>query len=760
MSDADGFDFDNLDLGMPRNPARRAERLLGTGTERVRKLLTRTWYPFLGRFPQPTRIQQEAIPRILGGEAVLIASATATGKTEAYTAPLVERLLREKWSGGASLLIVSPTRALVNDLFRRLEPPMRQLGVPLGRKTGDYSEIALTSAERDAGEKAAVLVTTPESLDSMLARRPETLKCVRAIVLDELHVLDGTARGDQLAVLVTRLERLVMGVAAQAATRGGAVPLPLQRVAATATAARTEDVARRYLGPRAVVVSTDERREIEAELVASTDPASVVAYFRGLVDADGTVISTRGNRQLGRKVLVFTNSRAEAENMAVACLGQAPFGRDVFVHHASLARQERERVEKRFLGASTALCFATTTLELGIDIGDIDRVGLLGPPPDVPALLQRVGRGNRRSFDTTRVACFYETPAQRARFEHLLDCARRGEIHAGPTVFRPSVLVQQAWSLIYQNRARWIDATVLHERLPSWVSGLYSVAEISELLAHMAHEKYLQPLPNGRYAPADRLEYIYKRGTMHGNIGGRDELDLAVVDAATERVVGYVSAPVQGDMPRHGKRRQAARDLALSNLPSELIIGGRKRQVQKVSDKQIRVTSEGPAGKAQFTGTGSPVIPLALAQSFATFLGIKERQVKVVLRDEVIYLAHFLGSAYGRLLLECLKTSMRGLTAAGNGFVCALARTTPPDLHFSESQVLSAIGKHRRAMSSALSDGPLSGRLPDGWWAQWLQQALDVPAFLALVDTLRLDEEVSDEVADIIVSLSPRHQHG
>lgn len=753
-------DFPDFDFGAPRNPARRAEHQLGSGADRVRALLTRTWYPFLGRFPQPTRIQQEAIPQILGGQPVLLASATATGKTEAYTAPLVERLLREKWSGGASLLIVSPTRALVNDLYRRLEPPLRQLGVPLGRKTGDYVELTLTAAERDADERAAVLVTTPESLDSLLSRRPESLKHVRAIVLDELHVLDGTARGDQLAILVSRLERLVMGVTAQAAARGGAVPLPLQRVAATATAARTDDVARRYLGPRAVVVSTDERREIEADLVASADPESIVAFFRGTVAADGTVISKRGNLRGGRKILVFTNSRAEAENLAVACSGQPPFGRDVFVHHASLARQERERVEKRFLHASSALCFATSTLELGIDIGDIDRVGLVGPPPDVPALLQRVGRGNRRSWDVTRVACFYETPAQRARFEHLLECARKGEIHPGPSVFRPSVLVQQAWSLLYQNRARWVDAPSLHARLPAWVAEKYTVDEISELLAHLANEEFLGAMPNGRYGAADRLERLYTRGMMHSNISSRDELDLAVVDAATERVVGYVSAPLQQDMPRYGRRRQAARDLALSNIPNELVIGGRKRQVQKVSDKQIRVSSEGPAGSAQFVGSGSPSVPLGLAQSFAAFLGIPERQVKMVMRDDVLYLGHFLGSAYGRLLLECFKTSMRGLTAAGNGYVCALARTVPPDLHFSETNVLSAIGRHRRALSSALSDGPLSSRLPDGWWALWLQEALDVPGFLTLTDTLRLDDQVSPELADILVSLSPRHQRG
>jgi hypothetical protein len=247
---------------------------------------------------------------------------------------------------------------------------------------------------------------------------------------------------------------------------------------------------------------------------------------------------------------------------------------------------------------------------------------------------------------------------------------------------------------------------------------------------------------------------------MHSNIASRDNPDLEVVDAATERVLGYVSAPVQRDMPRGGRRRQAVRDLALSNIPSEIVLGGRKRQVEKVSDRQIRVSSSGPAGSAQFLGSGSPSIPLELAQSFAAFLGIAERRVKIVRRDSVLYIAHFLGSAYGRLFLECLKTSARGLTAAGNGFVSALATERLPDLDFRETQVLSAIGKHRRALSAALGDGPHANRLPTEWWSGWLGEALDVPRFLALVDTLVPDEDVDEALAEVIVSLSPRHQHG
>ena len=694
----------------------------------LRSYLARTWYPFLGRFPKPTSIQRDAIPRLLRGESLLLASATATGKTEAYTAPLVERLLVEKWRNGPSLLIVSPTRALVNDLYRRLEVPLRTLGVSLARKTGDHSAALVPDGEAPP----AVLITTPESLDSMLSRRPEILRHVRAIVLDELHVPDGTARGDQLAILVTRLERLVMGTVARAAVRGASVPLPLQRVGATATAADTAGVARRYLGDRAGVVRTDELRAIEADFIDGASPSDVLAFYR--------------EHRHARKVLVFANSRSDAENFAAACAGRPPFGSEVFVHHASLARNERERVEKRFLGASGAICFATTTLELGIDIGDIDEVGLLGPPVDVQSLLQRVGRGNRRQFDRTKVACFCDSPGHRARFEHMLNCARRGEIHAPKALFRPSVLVQQALSLLYQNRQRWVDAESLHERLPSWVAEGWSVADLDDLLHHLANNNWLYALSGRRFGPGERAERMFERGTMHSNIASSDGHDLEIVDAVTERVLGHFPVPPSSDAPRGALRK--------ADVPSEIVLGGKRRQVQRVTGKQVRVTSGEPAAGAQFLGGSTPTVSFEHARSLARFLGVGESRVLVVRTPQTLYLGHFLGTAYGRLLLECLRTSVRGLSGAGNAFVVGLSTEQVPDLYFTEGQVLAAISKHRRALSMALGDGPMASYLPEGWWTSWLQQALDVPAFLSLTDTFRV-EDAPPALMQTICGLAP-----
>ena len=157
----------------------------------VARQLTRSWDAFFARFGRLTNVQRAAIPDILGGRSVLVSAPTAAGKTEAACAPLMERMLR--LPGDWRVIYVSPTRALVNDLFERLRNPLERLNVRLARRTGEY---------RSGAEEAQVLLTTPESLDSMLCRgRIEgghLLAASAAVVLDEIHLLASSARGEQV----------------------------------------------------------------------------------------------------------------------------------------------------------------------------------------------------------------------------------------------------------------------------------------------------------------------------------------------------------------------------------------------------------------------------------------------------------------------------------------------------------------------------------------------------------------------------------
>src|SRR5690606_11301324 len=221
-----------------------------------RDALHHSWYAFFGRFGNLRQVQIDAIPPIVAGKNVLVGAATASGKTEAVVAPLVERILAARHKEPEiRLLIISPTRALCNDLFRRLEGPIQTCRLQIDLKTGDSPTLNLK-------EPAQVLITTPESLDSMLSRRPQILQNVSAMMIDELHMMDNIARGDQLRCLLERLQRVVK--------------TPLQICAASATLSDAERIARRFLGPEAICISpppdTRSQRHIEATVVPAATP--------------------------------------------------------------------------------------------------------------------------------------------------------------------------------------------------------------------------------------------------------------------------------------------------------------------------------------------------------------------------------------------------------------------------------------------------------------------------------------------------------
>ncbi|MBM4387078.1 MAG: DEAD/DEAH box helicase, partial [Deltaproteobacteria bacterium] len=199
---------------------------------KIRSLLGRTYAPFFSRFGGFTDIQREAIPPIIEGKNLFLISPAATGKTEAAAAPVIERLL----AGGApepvAILYAAPTRALVNDLEKRLLEPVERTGLSFAVRTGERREIK-------ALKPPHFLVTTPESLDSILCRTPRILKKIKAVILDELHLIDGTYRGDQMRILLNRL-------------RSFAGRVDFQTVAMSATAPDPQKMGERYMADFAV----------------------------------------------------------------------------------------------------------------------------------------------------------------------------------------------------------------------------------------------------------------------------------------------------------------------------------------------------------------------------------------------------------------------------------------------------------------------------------------------------------------------------
>ena len=673
---------------------------MNLGAQPLKALLPHAWYPFLGRFRAPTPIQIAAIPVILQGENVLLMAPTAGGKTESFAAPMAERIQRDG-SPTLSAWIISPTRALVNDLFRRLKPPLEKMGLRVGRRTGDHREIS-------GRRPPHMVVTTPESLDSILTRTPKLLKGVRFMVLDEVHMLDKTPRGDQLACLVSRVAH---------------ISSPLQLMASSATIEDPEGLASRYLGPACEIVRASGNRPIAADFVHG-GAGDLLKALKGACTGPFKI----------RKVLAFVKRRADAEILYGVFKNQPPFGDAVFLHHGSLSRHQRETVEKRMLTGSSGLCFATSTLEVGIDIGDIDLIVLMNPPGDVSSLLQRMGRGNRRTA-ATRVLCRCRNPGDLFIYQHLLECAKEGRLPAGSHGFIPSVLAQQCLSLLMQSPSRWISPKVLASRMPPWLAKTPWNTRLSELMDHLAEKGWLLVQGN-RYSMGDRLEEAFEKGQIHSNIGD-DAREVQVVDQDTRKILGT--------LPRSATEA------------GHLLLSGRHLEISSTAgpDRLLVRDSQVKSGLS-IHKTRGPVMETALARDFARFLGIPPGTIPLLpLKDGMWGLFHFTGSLWG-VLLSLLMARTKGVdVSAVNGYFMRLSQ--PVD-HLPQSiprsEVRGVILRHRRKLRYRIQEGGWASRIPASWRDTHLLASVDIDGFMNTLQGMSVDEDIPPEQKDMLVELA------
>jgi ATP-dependent helicase Lhr and Lhr-like helicase len=315
---------------------------------------------------RPTQIA--AIKPAQSGDNILLLAPTAGGKTEAAVFPLLSRMAAEGWRG-LSALYVCPLRALLNNI----EPRLQQYASFVGRRAalwhGDVGDAARRHIVNDPPD---LLLTTPESLEAiMISPRVNVttlLGDVRAVVVDELHAFAGDDRGWHLLFLLGRIEHLGRR--------------QLQRIGLTATVGNPEEMLvwlARGRGGRVVGASQP-----------STD-GEVTADYVGSLRNSITVLARvfRGERRL-----VFAESRSRVERITEGCRAA---GIRTFASHASLSADERRAAEAAFAAEPDCAIVATSTLELGIDVGDLDRVVQIGAPANVTSFLQRMGRTGRRA---------------------------------------------------------------------------------------------------------------------------------------------------------------------------------------------------------------------------------------------------------------------------------------------------------------------------------------------------------------------------
>jgi len=417
---------------------------------------------FRGAFAAPTAAQAAAWPSIRAGQHTLVAAPTGSGKTLTAFLAAIDALVREGVAHGGVLadatavVYVSPLKALSNDIHVNLEAPLEgiraeleKLGLPdaairTAVRTGDTPQV-----ERNLLRKLPphILVTTPESLYVLLgsASGRDMLKGVRTVIVDEIHAIAGSKRGAHLALSLERLESLCR----RRLLRIGlsATQKPIEMVADflvgagdNAELAGFTPLAVRKGGNKATIIDVGHTRPRDLAIEVPPVPLEAVMSNDGwelVYDRLAQLV------QAHRTTLVFVNTRRMAER-AARHLSERLGKEHVAAHHGSLAKELRLDAEQRLKRGELKVLVATASLELGIDIGEVDLVCQLGSPRSIAAFLQRAGRSGHSIDGTPKARLFPATRDDLIECTALLDCVRRGELDALVMPPQPlDVLAQQ-----------------------------------------------------------------------------------------------------------------------------------------------------------------------------------------------------------------------------------------------------------------------------------------------------------------------------
>jgi ATP-dependent helicase Lhr and Lhr-like helicase len=390
---------------------------------------------FTRTFDAPTPAQAQAWPAIRSGRHVLVAAPTGSGKTFAAFLAAIDELVKEGVSGElpdeTRVVYVSPLKALSNDIHRNLEAPIQGIRAELAAlnlpdvaistvvRTGDTPQTERARMRRTAPH---IVVTTPESLYILLTSKSgrEMLSTCRSVIVDEIHAIAGNKRGAHLALSLERLQAL--------AHRS------LVRIGLSATQKPIEEVARFLIGAGSATgaVSLDSCTVIDAghtrrrDLALELPAAPLEAVMSGEV---WTQVYDRLAELIRehRTTIIFVNTRRLAERVARHIserVGEA----HVAAHHGSLAKDRRFDAEQRLKRGELKALVATASLELGIDIGDVDLVCQIGSTRSINAFLQRVGRAGHSVGGTSKGRLFPLSRDELVECAALLDCVRRGEL--------------------------------------------------------------------------------------------------------------------------------------------------------------------------------------------------------------------------------------------------------------------------------------------------------------------------------------------
>lgn len=430
-------------------------------------------------WPDLRPLQRAAVDPVMDGEDAVLLAPTAGGKTEAACLPVLSAMSAQGWTG-TSVLYLCPLKALLNNLAPRIDGYAQWLGRRAALWHGDTKE---SQRRRIRTERPDILLTTPESLEAVLigvkSDHAHLLGGVRAVIVDEVHAFAGDDRGWHLLAVLERFHR-VTGHPIQRIGLSAIVGNPRQLLTWLQGSGAGHRTGRVVVPDLTTPSAASSVQESEGD-VPGPPPSEIELDYVGSLSNAAKVIAALHR---GEKRLVFCESRRQVEE-----LGAALRARDVtvFLSHASLSADERARSEQAFAEARDCVIVATSTLELGIDVGDLDRVIQIDSPSTVASFLQRVGRTGRRAGSTRN--CLFLT----TRKDTLLQAAAllllwgRGWVEPVVAPPEPRHLVAQ----------QLLAATLQERKLgdQAWVEQWNGLAPFDRsaapILRHLAEEGFL-----------------------------------------------------------------------------------------------------------------------------------------------------------------------------------------------------------------------------------------------------------------------------
>ena len=467
---------------------------------------TRAW--FEAAFAGPTPAQERGWPAIAAGGNVLIQAPTGSGKTLAAFLFAIDRLNATPGEG-LRVLYVSPLKALNYDVERNLRGPLAGLesSLRVGVRTGDTS---MKERRELVKEPPDILITTPESLFLMLTSAArDTLRGVETLILDEVHAVAGTKRGAHLALSVERLDALL--------------ERPMQRIGLSATQRPLEEIGRFVSGGRPIeLVDAGTRKELDLQVVVPLEdmrePGETNSIWPSVYPEILELVEQH------RSTIVFVNNRRLAERLALRLneLAEREIAR---AHHGSLAREQRVLVEEELKAGRIPCLVATSSLELGIDMGAVDLVIQVESPKSVARGLQRIGRAGHELGAVSKGRIFPKFRADLLESAVVARAMRAGEIEETQIPRNPlDVLAQQIVAIAVDDEVRVDDLHALVRRA-------YPFAELPRTQLENVLDMLAGRYPSDEFAELrPRIVWDRTGGTIRARDGARK---LAVTNAGT-----------------------------------------------------------------------------------------------------------------------------------------------------------------------------------------------------------------------------------